>query len=549
MSMSTKGKILAGIVLMTVLHGIFGFGTSAIASSAQVYPGCMVPPSAPKHIFYVDSVNGSANGDGSQAHPWNSLQAVVSSVNGASPLLSTVPYWQRMPNGKWGFAVNPNAPVKPGDALYLMSGNYGDISIGVYGNNIANSDFVTVMAVPGQVPVLSSLTVNGSNKWYFKGLKVQSLASGYTPCVNIISQINGGNVASVLDKDIILDGLSISSQDDVSDWSQQDWLDNARWLGLSIRKAVCTTVRNTKIYNVRTGVGLLGDETLFTNNFIDNFGDDALDYAASDLIITNNIITNSNDLGDGVHLDAMQGQIGDVQPGVESNQYKNILIDSNLVIRQTDPNLKFPGLLQGIDAFDSDWHNVTVTNNVVITNAYHGIAYYSLHGGVIINNTVLFDGSSSGSGGQTWIGVFDKSHEGSSSNNVIVRNNIANAYSVYTLDSGVTMDHNVCSTVDGTCLMSLYAHGKPVWYDNPGVYGNYNIIDQNGSAEEFTDFDPVHFIFNVQLREGAQAIGAGIPSLAPRLDIAGTTRKPPVDAGAYVYVAGKGGADFHSIGR
>ena len=541
--MSTKRKILAGIVLMTVLLGSYGFGTSALASSTQVYPGCAVPSSAPKQIFYIDPVKGSAKGDGSRAHPWNSLQAVVSSINGASPRLSTVPYWQRLPNGKWGFAVNPNAPVKPGDALYLMSGNYGDISIGVYGNNIANSDFVTVMAAPGQVPVLRSLTVNGSNKWYFKGLKIQSLASGYNPCVNIISQINGGKVASVPDEDIVLDGLSISSQDDVSAWSRQDWLDNARWSGLSIRKAVCTTVRNSEIYNVRTGVGLLGNKTLFTNNVIDNFGDDALDYAASDLIITHNTITNSNTLGDGIHLDAMQGQIGDIQPGVKSNQYKNILIDSNLVIRQTDPNLKFPGYLQGIDAFDSDWNNVTVTNNVVITNAYHGIAYYSLHGGVIINNTVLFDGCSSGSGGQTWIGVFDKSHEGSSSNNVIVRNNIANAYSVDTLDSGVTMDHNVCSSIDGTCLMSLYVRGKPVWYDKPGVYGDYNIIDQNGSEGEFTDFDPTRFIFNVRLKEGAQAIGAGNSRLAPRLDIAGTTRKPPVDAGAYVYVAGKSGAD------
>jgi parallel beta-helix repeat protein len=522
MSMSTKRKVFTGILLMTVLLGGYGFGTFALASSAPVYPGCAVTASVPKHIFYIDPVNGSAHGDGSKAHPWNSLQAVVSSVNGASPLLSTVPYWQRQPNGKWGFAVNPHAPIRPGDALYLMSGNYGDISIGVYGNDIANSDFVTVMASPGQVPVLSSLTV-----------------SGYSPGVNIISQINGGEVASVLDEDIILDGLSISSQDDVSDWSQQDWLDKARWSGLSIRKAVCTSVSNSKIYNVRTGVGLLGDKTLFTGNVIDNFGDDALDYAASDLIITHNTITNSNTLGDGIHLDAMQGQIGDVQPGVKSNQYKNILIDSNLVIRQTDPDLKFPGFLQGIDAFDSDWYNVTVANNVVITNAYHGIAYYSLHGGVIINNTVLFDGSSSGSGGETWIGVFDKSHEGSSSDNVIVRNNIASAYSVDTLDSGVTMDHNVCSTIDGTCLMSLYVDGKQVWYDKPGVYGDYNIIDQNGSAEEFADFDPARFLFNVHLKEGAQAIGAGSPSLAPRVDIAGTARKPPIDAGAYVYVPAK----------
>ena len=51
------------------------------------------------------------------------------------------------------------------------------------------------------------------------------------------------------------------------------------------------------------------------------------------------------------------------------NHFQNILIDSNLIIRQTDPELPFPTYLQGIDAFNSDWTNVTVTNNVVITSA------------------------------------------------------------------------------------------------------------------------------------------------------------------------------------
>ena len=54
------------------------------------------------------------------------------------------------------------------------------------------------------------------------------------------------------------------------------------------------------------------------------------------------------------------------------NHFQNVLIDSNLIVRQTDPRLPFPTYLQGIDAFDADWTNVTVTNNVVITSACHG---------------------------------------------------------------------------------------------------------------------------------------------------------------------------------
>ena len=39
----------------------------------------------------------------------------------------------------------------------------------------------------------------------------------------------------------------------------------------------------------------------------------------------------------------------------------NVTIERNRCIRQTDPNLKFPTYLQGIDAFDSDWTNLTVS--------------------------------------------------------------------------------------------------------------------------------------------------------------------------------------------
>ena len=88
----------------------------------------------------------------------------------------------------------------------------------------------------------------------------------------------------------------------------------------------------------------------------------------------------------------MQGQIGPKRRDVPYNAFSNILIDSNLVIRQTDPKLAFPTYLQGIDAFDEDWTNLTVTNNVLVTSACWGIGYASVHGGKIINNTVVADG-------------------------------------------------------------------------------------------------------------------------------------------------------------
>ena len=115
------------------------------------------------------------------------------------------------------------------------------------------------------------------------------------------------------------------------------------------------------IHNVRFGAGLLGNNSLLSHNEIDHFGDDGIDYGASNLAITHNCIHDNFDIGDGNHEDAMQGQNGPLLTGVPYNAFSNILIDSNLVIRQTDPKLDIRGLFardrrirHGLDKRDRD---------------------------------------------------------------------------------------------------------------------------------------------------------------------------------------------------
>jgi hypothetical protein len=61
--------------------------------SAQVYSGCAAPPSTFRHVWYFDPVHGktqAAGGNGSQASPWNNLQALVQAEADYSfPLLTT----------------------------------------------------------------------------------------------------------------------------------------------------------------------------------------------------------------------------------------------------------------------------------------------------------------------------------------------------------------------------------------------------------------------------------------------------------------------------
>ena len=136
--------------------------------------------------------------------------------------------------------------------------------------------------------------------------------------------------------------------------------------------------------------------------------------------------------------------------------------------------------------------------------------------------------------------VGDKTHQGPSSNDVIIRNNIANGLSIYNLDPNMTMDHNICLGINGRCQIVTYVNGKPNWgVFKPGEYADHNIIDVAAPSGMFVGFDPAKFVYDLRLKSGAIAIGAGNSAEAPPVDITGAPRGSRVDVGAYQHGPGK----------
>jgi hypothetical protein len=427
-----------------------------------------------------------------------------------------------------------------------MSGNYGAISIGVYQAALANPEFITIAAAGGQTPVLSQLTITSTSNWLFYGLKVQSLNNGVGSSNALVFVKDQG--ASYPTSNIIFENMSLSSQDDISSWTQAQWLATGRGGFSAIgsnagANTTCISVTGTLIYNVTTGAQVMADKMVFTNNEIFHFGDDAIDYAASNLSITQNYIHDNSDIGDQAHPDGMQGVIGALLPGVAYNTYSNILIDSNTIIRQTETNPQFPTFLDGITAFDENWQNVTVSNNVVITSSCWGVAFLgSMHNTVLVNNTVLYDNLLTAPGCFPVVSIGDKSHQGPSSDHDVIENNLAMEYSTPTTNTTVTWNHNVCSSVvypgrGPLCIFAFYNPDGSWNYgnDKPGLYPNNNVVDSGGPTSEFIDFNPPTLSYNVMLKSGAPAIGAGTANGAPKVDILGNPRSVPYDAGAYSY--------------
>jgi len=249
------------------------------------------------------------------------------------------------------------------------------------------------------------------------------------------------------------------------------------------------------------------DKALVSGNTIDTFSFDGIDYLPGDGIqIVGNTIKNSVDSCEPPpnvppatvcpHQDGIQGQFIYNDP---SKLGQNVLIARNRIVVQSRPDLKFPsGGLQGITAFDGNWKNVTIVNNTAIINAYHAITMGGATNGLIANNTVLNTNPTR----NAWI-VVGGTHQGFTSSNVTVRNNIAN---------------QIKNTTDAATNLVV----------------DHNLATKDPSAV-FTAFDPSQAVFDLHLKIGSPAIGAGSAERAPVTDIEGKKRSVPLDEGAYAY--------------
>jgi hypothetical protein len=534
------------------------------ANAYQVYPGCAAPP--PVSVgkkWFVDPANGktpAAGGLGTQDAPWNSLQGVLAGQWGAAivvpgytrPLLSIVPYNHATPTGRVDAADLMGAPpVNPGDSIELMTGNYGDVGLGNYQLPTVNTDWITVEAAPGQKPVFDTLAISLTSKWVFNGIKVQSLLWTNKNTRALLTVNDAGTVAWST-HDIVFTNMDISTDDNTAAWTQAQWVAQGR-SGVSFSGSAgdgtngqpltsCISMTGSHVHAIRTGVYLGANSTLFTNNEVDHFGDDALEWAANDLAITNNYEHDNFDVGDGNHEDAMQGVIGALPKGVAFNRFSNILIDSNKIIRATDPTILFPTYLQGIDAFDSDWTGMTVTNNVIVTASCWGIDLSSQHNALVAGNTVADDLLVSTPGCTTWLAVGGPSHEGLPSSNVRVTNNLAEHFIMGSQgDTGMVWDNNVAtnsyqSFSGWNFTTGAWSYGEKVGTD---ATGNVTPAKAMDLTTVFKVWSPATRTYDMRVLATSGVLGHG--SSLPATDILGSARAaaaPVCTTPAYTPVPG-----------
>jgi len=440
--------------------------------------------------FYVDPVNGSMDNDGSKANPWSTMEEVWRQNK-----IRTQAWISPWSESAGLIEKNASAPVQPGDTIYLMTGNHGDLSI----KSAINTDWIYVKAYAGETPRFNSIYMRAGAKWVFDGLHIGWEYGSNTP--THLFSIDDSDLRGP-SSDIVIRKCTLSQTSvNTASWTQAEWENisaNGIYIseGGTVAKTSKVLIEENNISNVNRGILVNGNDITIKGNAIAWFISDGIRVGTSDTILVEcNTIKEAVSIN-GVHHDCIQAY--STHDSTTISHMTNITVSKNTCINTEDDSRNFIGVLQCVGLFDGLYDGLKVENNLCVVNAYHCLGIYGARGASIANNTCAIN---------------------------------VKGHPDVTESAGIIMG----ATNAGT-------HGS----DNV-VINNFasHIIDDNGgltrSESNITGYTPTdHFqsttTINYNLIPASTAVNTGATIGAPTIDISEHERDTNPDVGAYEYI-------------
>lgn len=335
--------------------------------------------------YYCDPIKGNMRNKGNQSAPWSSLDSVF---------------------------ITKKA-VLPGDTIFLRNGYHGFPKVQ---GNINAQEYIVIVPEKNQHPTVKKIEIANAERWKIIGLKVSP---------ELIKSYEKGDFVGIKSsaKFIEIDRFIISSTDSaVNNWSVNE-IQNKLGIGIRIEGSDCT-ISNTQITQVQFGI-VVSKPAVRSNinhNIIYGFANDGIRGLSNNSRFEYNTISGSYSVDDN-HDDAFQSWSTDDAGKVGAGKIENVVFSHNFVISQLDPAQPFKQItgMQGVGNFDGFFENWLVDGNVIITDMWHGIAFYGAINCKIINNVIVKNPLNILP--QTpWIAIYNHKKLGPSSENEISNN-------------------------------------------------------------------------------------------------------------------------------
>lgn len=364
-TMSPAPRLALAAALAAVLAGLAGAG---LAESYHVDPAAAAVPAA----------------DGSRDRPWPSVAAALNSGR-----------------------------VVGGDTVHLAPGDHGDVLL----ERLAFEAPVTLLSDPRDRAHFSYLNLKWVRNLVVDGVALWPKAGSRSTAGPLIEE-NGAH--------IVLRNLEIRGREDAADyrgWSKQDWLTEQR--GALRSKGRHMRFENSTILGVGHAIATIGEGAQVRGNTIDGFAGDAIRAIGDDTLVQGNTITDCIKVDDN-HDDGVQSWSRGADGRSGGGVVRALTVDANTIVEWTGPkDHPLRCALQGIGLFDGMFEDLTVSNNVIVISAFHGIGVYGAVGARIVNNTLI--NANGISRKAPWIGIFPHK-DGTPSTGATVANNIAPTY-------------------------------------------------------------------------------------------------------------------------
>jgi hypothetical protein len=281
-----------------------------------------------------------------------------------------------------GRIPNPDAKVKGGDTVLLLSGWHGALRIAAG----YNEQPITIAATEGSKPELASVEIGEGKNWTIRGLTISPSLAPAPLQKRPRELVMLGERGSEQSENLVIENCFVYSVPDTSNWSGRDWVEKPSsgiWLGRHGRRHVA---RNNYVMNTRFGIVLCAPECVAEGNVVANFSADGLRVTRDGQIAQYNVIKNnfvgSRD-GDDNHDDGIQVFLFNVGTGT----VRDVVLRGNIIVGREREGLPYPNGLQGIGCFDGPLVRFLVESNIVCVSHFHGISLYDAQECRIQGNT------------------------------------------------------------------------------------------------------------------------------------------------------------------